>query len=88
MTSEAVPLEGVVARELDTGQSIACGFRTEFFEAFNGEEKVGAALSTGGFGGDWIILEWRDRSIGIRASELLKAWIARDFPDDLELVPR
>lgn len=66
-------------REIDTLESIVLGFRQEFF-ALTDKDGNGGTVLTAGFGGESIILEWKDgdteKQAVIRGTDLLIAWVA------------
>lgn len=70
----------IPVRKIDTLESIVLGFRQEFFKLTDNEGNGGTVLSTAGFGGESIILEWKDgdteKQAVIRGTDLLIAWVA------------
>ena len=75
---ESKPLE-IPMREIDTLESIALGFRQDMFELKDQDGNGGEMSTSAGFGGEAIIMRWKDgkeeRRAVVRGSELLIAWV-------------
>ncbi len=75
-------------RELNDCEKIVTGFRAGFFDVTEDDgTRIGGASGGAGFGSEWVHLEWRGRTMSLRTTELLRAWVARIAPEDLHLFP-
>ena len=64
-------------------EGIVLGFRQEMVSTDHGGVSSGAGL-----GSDNIIVEWRDKTMLLRGSDLLAAWAAVVQPEDLINFPK
>lgn len=76
----------VVAIPIDTLESITLGFRMEMFALTDDNDDGGRVMSTGGFGGTTLILEWRDdgqvvRQAAINCVDVLVRWVDTFDPE-------
>lgn len=67
----------------EVGEGIVLGFRQSMVDI--GDE--GSVSTGGGMGTDFILLDWGEKSIVIRGSELLRAWVATFAPEDAARFP-
>lgn len=67
----------------ETGEAIVLGLRQSMVDI--GDQ--GSVSTGGGMGTDFILLDWGEKSIVIRGSELLRAWVATFAPEDAERFP-
>ncbi len=74
----------IQVRDVDTFESIACGFRASCIRAEVNGEELGSVDSGGGFGGPWIHVTWGAKRIAIHAVDLLRAFVAEVAPADLK----
>ena len=70
-------------RELREHESLVLGLRMNMVKMGD----VGRVDSGGGCGTDYIILEWKGRSLLLRGSELLRAWVAAFASEDADRFP-
>ncbi len=75
----------VPIRDVDTMESIVCGFRMGIVDATDGDGKdIGGVDSGGGLGSPWITLRWKGKYAVIDARDLLRVHVERVAPEDLK----
>lgn len=83
LAKDTIKLDGVPVRDIENAsEAIALGFRQSMLELGPGSVSTGAGLGT-----DWIILEWDGKTVVVRGSELLKAWVSTFAPEDAARFP-
>jgi hypothetical protein len=83
----------IPVRDVDTMESIVCGFRMGLIDAEVDGKRIGGVTSGSGLGSPWIHVEWKGKEIVVNAVELLRAHVAEVAPEDLpgfdkELAPK
>lgn len=85
LAKPTIPLT-VPARDVDTMESIVCGFRMSVVSATDGDGKeIGGVDSGGGLGSPWIHVHWKGKWCVINAKDLLREHVARVAPEDLRM---
>jgi hypothetical protein len=70
--------------EVSDEEILTLGFRANMLEMGKG---LGSIDTGTGLGTDFILLRWGKKSIAVRGSELLRAWVRSFKPKDAERFP-
>lgn len=73
--------------DIDAMEGITLGFRATMFDMKTEDGFGGSMESGGGFGSEWISMEWNGRRAAVRGSELLRAWVEMFAPEDAARFP-
>jgi hypothetical protein len=78
----------VPVADINTMESVACGFRQTMFEIHTDDAQGYGGMDSGaGLGTDFIQMTWGDRRAVVRGIDLLRAWVQTFDPDAAKRLP-